>query len=84
MDVCRFSTSCSANKKNQICADGSVAAGVAAVASLETSITIDIIRGFGKQLKSAPLMVLDGNLPAEILEVRHCDHCPSLGPKALL
>jgi len=50
-------------------ADGSVAAGVAAVASLESAFTNDLLQRFIRELQDAPLVILDGNLPAKVLQV---------------
>ena len=50
-------------------ADGSVAAGVAALSAFEAGISPEIIRRFSREVKQAPLVILDGNLPTEILQV---------------
>lgn len=50
-------------------ADGSVAAGVAAVASLELGFSTAQIHRFRRELCAAPLVILDGNLPANVIEV---------------
>lgn len=50
-------------------ADGSVAAGVAALSAFEADFSPELLRRFSCQLQQAPLVILDGNLPAEVLEV---------------
>ena len=50
-------------------ADGSVAAGVAALSAFETEFSPDIIRRYSCEVRQAPLVILDGNLSTEVLQV---------------
>ena len=46
-----------------------MAAGVAAVAPYESTFTVDVLRRFSGDLQNAPLVILDGNLTADVLQV---------------
>ena len=60
-------------KSAQNAADGSVEAGVAALAEFEARFSAKLLGQYSAQLKGAPLVVLDGNLPQKVVNVSLLD-----------
>ena len=58
-----------------------VAACVADVGALEQELTPRLLRHHRPHFAAAPLVMLDGNLSAEALEVTHMQRCFAMSPE---